>query len=67
VGAGIRGNTIFAFSGDSLYRADVNAQRFTAIKLPAPIDQPVTGYVGRLTNGVALVSSGQDIYAVTLP
>ena len=67
VGAAIRGSTLYAFSADSLYRADINAQRFTALKLPAPITQPVTGYIGKLTNGVALVNCGQDVFAVTLP
>ena len=67
VGAAIRSSTIYAFSADSLYRADINAQRFTALKLPAPIDQPVTGYIGKLTNGVALINCGQDVYALTLP
>ncbi|MGI6688471.1 MAG: hypothetical protein ACOX6Y_09050 [Christensenellales bacterium] len=28
VGAGLKGNSLFAFSADSLYRADLNAQRF---------------------------------------
>ncbi|MDO5022232.1 MAG: hypothetical protein Q4E07_02690 [Eubacteriales bacterium] len=67
VGACLIGRTIFAFSGDSLYRADINAQRFTALKLPQQIETLVTGYIGRLTNGVALVTSGQDVYALVLP
>lgn len=67
VGAAIRGSTLYAFSADSLYRADIHAQRFTALKMPAPINQPVTGYIGKLTNGVALVSCGPDVYALTLP
>lgn len=67
VGATLRGNTLYAFSADSLYRADMNARRFTAARLPSPIDQPVTGYIGKLSNGVALVHCGQDVFAVTLP
>lgn len=67
VGACLIGRTLFAFSGDSLYRADINAQRFTALKLPQQIESTVTGYIGRLTNGVALVTSGQDVYALVLP
>lgn len=66
VGAGLRGNTLFAFSKDTLYQADVSAQRFSAVRLD-DIRDPVTGFVGRLSNGVALVSSGMDVYAVTLP
>ena len=67
VGAGIRGNTIFAFSKDSLFRADISAQRFSALQLPGDIRGPLTGYIGKLSNGVALVNSGEDVYAVTLP
>lgn len=67
VGAAIRGNTLYAFSADSLYRADVGAQRFNAAKLPSPISQPVTGYIGKLSNGVALINCGQDVFALTLP
>ncbi|MGI6695871.1 MAG: hypothetical protein ACOX6O_06500 [Christensenellales bacterium] len=65
VGAGLKGNSLFAFSADSLYRADLNAQRFSAAKLP--ISDPATGYIGRLSNGVALINAGQEVYAVTLP
>lgn len=67
VGACLKGSTIYAFSADSLYRAEMNAQRFTAIRLPAPIGTAVTGLIGKLSNGVALVASGQDVYTVTLP
>lgn len=67
VGAGIRGNTLFAFSADSLFRADVSAQRFSALQVPGDIRSPITGYIGKLSNGVALVNCGEDVYAVTLP
>lgn len=66
VGAGVRGTSLFAFSSDTLYQADISAQRFSALRLD-DIKQPVTGYIGKLSNGVALVSSGMDVYAVTLP
>lgn len=65
VGAGLKGNTVFAFSSDSLYRADFSAQRFSAIQTNMP--DSITGYVGKLSNGVALVSCGEEVYAVTLP
>ena len=65
VGAGIWGNTIFAFSGDILYRADLSAQRFSALQTTIP--QTITGYIGLLSNGVALVNCGDDVWAVTLP
>ena len=66
VGAGIRGSSLFAISGDTLYRADMSAQRFTALRIEN-IPGPATGYIGRLSNGVALVSVGEEVFAVTLP
>ena len=66
VGAGLRGNKLFAFSENSLYQADLSAQRFSALRLD-DIPGSITGYIGRLSNGVALVSSGMDVFAVTLP
>ncbi len=65
VGAGIWNNTVFAFSGDVLYRADLSGQRFSALQSTIP--DTITGYIGLLTNGVALVSCGDSVWAVTLP
>ena len=68
VGAALYNRRIYAFSRDMVYRADVNAQRFTAISLPREMaDSPVTGYLGMLKNGVALLSCDHEVYAVTLP
>jgi hypothetical protein len=67
VGACLRGTTICAFSNDSLYQADMGAQRFTALKLPSQIESPVTGFLGKLTNGTVLLSSGNEIFALVLP
>lgn len=65
VGAGIRNKKLYAFSADSLYRADMNAQRFTALRLP--VDSAVTGYIGMTSNGTALLACGNEVWAVTLP
>lgn len=65
LGAVLKGNSIFAVSADTLYRAELNAQRFSAIKLPMNV--PVTGYLGKLSNGAMLVSSGLDVYLISLP
>ncbi|NLM86299.1 MAG: hypothetical protein GX171_06375 [Clostridiales bacterium] len=65
VGAGLKGNTIFAISADTLYQAELNAQRFSALKLP--LSTPVTGFIGKLSNGSSLVSSGIDVYLINLP
>jgi hypothetical protein len=67
VGAGIIGNRLFAISKDSLYRADLSAQRFQGLNLPSNIRDRVTGYLGQLDGGVALVVCGQRIFALTLP
>ncbi len=65
VGAAIRGRRLYAFSGNSLYRADVNAQRFSALRLP--VDGTVTDYLGMTSNGAALLACGTEVWAVTLP
>lgn len=65
VGAAIRGRRLYAFSGDSLYRADINAQRFSALSIP--VDGKITDYLGMTSNGVALLVCGTDVWAVTLP
>ena len=66
VGAALHGRRIYAFSADSIYRADLSAQRFSAVSLPSSIGG-ATGYLGMLDNGVALLSSDLDVFAVTLP
>lgn len=65
VGAGIRNKKLYAFSADSLYRADMNAQRFTALRLP--VDSAVTGYIGMTSDGTALLACGNEVWAVTVP
>lgn len=68
VGAAVHNHKIYAFSHDTVYRADVSAQRFSALSLPAEMnDKTVTGYLGMLANGVVLVHCDSDVYAVTLP
>ncbi len=65
VGAAVWNKTIYAFSGDTMYRAGMNDTRFTAFDLP--LDAPVTELLGTLTGGRALVACGEEIYVVTLP
>ena len=65
VGAGIYNRRIYAFSEDSLYRADLNASRFAAVSLPLP--SAATGYLGMLSDGTALLACGIDVYAITVP
>ncbi len=65
VGAAMYNNRIYAFSSDSVYRADINGKRFTAMAMPMSAE--VTGYIGMLSGGVALLSCNGEICAVTLP
>lgn len=67
VGAMVRGQSIYAFSGSYLYRSDVNNQRFYAYALPLPEGESITAYLGELTGGKVLLASGETVYAVTLP
>ena len=66
VGAAIHGKRLYAFSGNSPYRADISAQRFTALRLP--VARPsVTDYLGMTSNGVALLVCGTSVWAVSVP
>ena len=68
VGAALYNQKIYAFSHEMIYRAEANAQRFTPISLPTEVGGArVTGFLGMLKNGVALLSCDSDVYAVTLP
>ncbi len=65
VGAAFHNRKIYAFSANSIYRADLSAQRFSAVSLP--IQEDITGYIGMLSNGTAILSSDSSVYAVSLP
>ena len=67
-GACLYDGRIYAFSSSVLYRADVNAQRFSAINLDLDAQETVAGYIGLLEGGVALLSgTAGNVYAVKLP
>ena len=68
VGAALYNKRVYGFGHDMIYRADLNARRFTPIGLPGEVSQKaVTDYLGMLKNGVALLAVGSEVYAVTLP
>lgn len=69
VGAALFNKRVYAFSADTIYRANINAQRFEAIALPGIMDGlKVTGYLGMLENGTALLSTADgSVFSVTLP
>ena len=65
VGAALRGDRIYAFGTDGIYRAGYRDSRFTTLGLN--LGSAVTAYLGMTSKGVALVACGNDVYAVTLP
>lgn len=66
VGAAIFKKTVYAFSSDYIYRADMGAQRFSALNRPQNMEAP-TDMLGMTANGRALLASGDTVYAVTMP
>ena len=67
VGACIWKGNIYAFSGEYLYRADVNSQRFFVSGMPLPENEKVSAFYGITTDGRALVASGETVYSLGLP
>lgn len=65
IGATVWNKNVYAFSADTLYRAGQNDSRFTTYTLP--IDGTCTQLIGTLTNGKAVVASGEKVYVITLP
>lgn len=65
VGAAVWNKTIYALSGDQLFRAGMNDTRFTAFGLP--LDAPATELIGTLKDGKAIVACGEEVYVLTLP
>ncbi len=66
VGAAIFDKTVYAFSSDYIYRADMGAQRFSALNRPKDMEAP-TDLLGMTSNGRALLACGDTVYAVTMP
>lgn len=68
IGAAVYNKKIYAFAGNMIYRAAINAQRFDPISLSGFLNgEQITEYLGMLSNGVALVACESDVYAVVLP
>ena len=67
VGACIWNGNIYAFSGDYLYRADVNSQRFFVSGIPVPENTVITAFSGITTDGKALLAAGDTMYSLALP
>ena len=67
VGAAVRGDDIYAVSANYLYHTTVSGQRFQGYALPLPEGTTATGYIGLTTNNRVILSSGDTVYAVSLP
>ncbi|MBQ7868366.1 MAG: hypothetical protein IJ354_09500 [Clostridia bacterium] len=65
IGATIWNRTIYAVSGNTLYCAGMNDRRFTTYELP--IDGSADRLIGLLSSGRIIVSSGEEVYTLTLP
>jgi hypothetical protein len=67
VGAGLYSKRIYAFADDMVYRADLGSRRFTPISIGHLLNgQTVTGFLGILKDGTALLSCMNEVYAVSL-
>ena len=58
---------IYAVSGDYIYRADTNSQRFFGYKIPGNKDGEITACYGITSDGKMLLASGETMFALTLP
>lgn len=67
VGAAIQGSNLYAFSSNYLYRTNIDSQRFYAYAVPLPEGQSVTTFIGLTSGGRAILTSGDSVFAVTLP
>jgi len=67
VGAAVQGKNLYAFSGEYLYRADIDSQRFYGYALPLPEGVQAQGFIGLTSNGRALLTHGDTVYSVALP
>jgi len=65
IGATLWNRTLYAVSGDTLYRAGQNDRRFSTYELP--IEGKATRLLGTLTNGRVILGCGDQVYVVTLP
>ena len=67
VGANMYRGNIYAVSGDYIYRADINTQRFFGYKIPGNTGGEITACYGITSDGKMLLASGETMYALTLP
>ena len=67
VGANMYKGNIYAVSGDYIYRADTNSQRFFGYKIPGNVSGAITACYGITSDGTMLLAAGDSVYSLTLP
>ena len=67
VGAAVDGSNLYAFGSEYLYYTNVDNQHFYAYPFNLPDGQQVSGFLGLTTNGRAIVTGGNSVYAIPLP
>ena len=67
VGAHMYNGNIYAVTGDYIYRADMNSQKFFGYQIPLPDGVEVTAFYGITEDGKMLLASGETMYSLTLP
>ena len=67
VGAYMYNGNIYAASGDYIYRADTNSQRFFGYKIPGNAQGEITACYGITSDGRMLLASGETMYSLSLP
>ena len=67
VGACVVNGNIFAFSGGTLYRADMASQKFFGYTIPVPDGMEIDGFYGVTSDGRALLGAGETMFSLTLP
>lgn len=67
VGAAIDSRRIYAFSPTYLFTSALESQRFVAYAASLPDGRSVTSLIGITSGGYAIVTSGTEVYSITLP
>ena len=67
IGAAVWGRSVYAFSPQWIYRANITDQHFFAYTSPLSAAGTVTSYLGTTSDGYALLACGETVYAVSLP
>ena len=67
VGAAVSGSNLYAFSGSYIYYTNIDNLHFYAYSTPLPNGQRIDDFLGLTTNGQAVVTSGDNVFCITLP